>query len=194
MHWSTRTAAKAARLAFGNGAISLTAAQSFAEGQGAEGVKERVDRVAQHMPPLRAADALMTTALTVGDFAGADLMQTRFSRAWMLAANLVGALLVGASFKRTELGAATLRGTVVLNADFTDGSLKGIDWDGTGVLGSDALNLLAKTARAFKASRWARDPLPLADVKAIPVVFETLDQATDAASGPAFRVRRVPGD
>ena len=189
MHWSTRTAAKAARLAFGNGAISLTAAQSFAEGQGAEGVKERVDRVVQHLPPLRAADALMTTALTGGDFAGAALMQTRFSRAWMLAANLVGA-----TFNGTELGAATLRGTVVLNADFTDGSLKGIDWDGTGVLGSDALNLLAKTARAFKASRWARDPLPLADVKAIPVVFETLDQATDAASGPAFRVRRVPGD
>lgn len=144
-------------------------------------------------PPIRAADAPFATLASGADFSGAHIDDSSFAGAWLLAASFDGALVVSTSFSGAELGSATVRGAVLVGVDFTGAGLKSTDFDGAIMFGDDALERIAAQAGpgSFIRDRWIAEPITIAQVMKIPLVYNKLERAFVESAGPAWRLRRV---
>lgn len=143
--------------------------------------------------PYRGTDAPFLAQMTGADFQGAVLRDSRFIGAPLLAANFDGALLWGVDFSQAGLAAATFRNAVIVQANLTGAGLASADFQGAVVFGDDALQRMAAADPVgFKPENWRLEPMALADVMALPLIYAQMTEAEVAAAGPAFRIQALP--
>jgi uncharacterized protein YjbI with pentapeptide repeats len=146
--------------------------------------------------PMRPEDAPFYTVLSGSDFTEAQVRDSDFNGAWMLATRFDGAVLRGVNFAQAELGTSTFRGTLILSADFTGAGLKSVDFEGAVVFGADALARLAAAAQpgSFVPESWELQPVTVDELMGV-AVFSNAVSAEEMAeamlAGEPFRMHRV---
>ena len=146
--------------------------------------------------PLRAENAPYSSFLMGADFNGSVLIDVSYAGAYLTAASFDGALLIRPDFRGTGLSAATMKGAVLL-APLLDGAeMKSLDLDGAVVFGAGWLEAVSGLAEpgTFRPELYQAEPMTLAEVMAINIVYQTLEEAEVTAitgGAPAFRLKRV---
>ena len=150
----------------------------------------------QVLAPFPAQAGLTPTRMSGADFQRATILDSDFSAAELSGASFDGALLDGVDFGGADLSAATLRGTVILAADFGGTFVKRTDFDGALVVDPEFLTRLAAsvTPGTFRPELYAMEPVEVASLLEIMVVYnyiEAADLAARAPDGKAYRITRI---
>lgn len=150
----------------------------------------------QVLAPLPAQDGLTPTRMSGADFSRATILDSDFSAAELAGASFDGALLDAVDFGDADLSAATFRGTVILAADFGGASVKRTDFNGALVVDPAFLTKLAAAVApdTFRPELYTMEPVDLASLLEIMVVYnsiEAADLAARAPDGKAYRITRI---